>query len=91
MHLPARNTAGISNSGILNFSGVSFNALSLSDTGTVFAIDNLDVSSSPSSAPEPSQIAGLAFAVLGSGGLLLRARSPRDGPKQIGPRLLPEQ
>ena len=72
MYLPARNAAGIGNSGILNFSGVSFNALSLSDTGTVFAIDNLDVSSSPSSASEPSQIAGLAFAVLGSGGLLLR-------------------
>ena len=68
---------GTGNSGILNFSGVSFNALSLSDTGAVFAVDNLNVSSSLSSAPEPSQTAGLAFTALGVGGLLLRARKKK--------------
>lgn len=35
---------------------------------------------SPSAAPEPSQVAGLAFTALGLGGLLLRARRRKAAP-----------
>ncbi len=64
---------GSGNAGLLNFGGVSFNGLTFTDTATAFGIDNLDVSS----APEPSQMAGMAFTALGLDGLLLRARKKK--------------
>ena len=62
-----------SGNGTLNFGGVAFDSLSLSDTAPGFEIDNLGVSNA-SAAPEPSQLAGLGFTALGLGALLLRAR-----------------
>ncbi len=56
-------------------------AFDLANTGGATATAPVTLTvSSPSAAPEPSQVAGLALTALGLGGLLLRARRRKAAP-----------